>query len=68
MLKTLQTGFIPVTLMKVDCTSNGMHFFNSFRGSRIEEGVSLTFTKDCTTVLSIPEVKTKDAGTQLLLA
>ncbi len=60
-LKSLQIGAIPSKFCKVFTTSGGTNFFNAFRGSRIEEGVSVPFKVNDNLEHKIKELKKKSA-------
>lgn len=62
-VKTLQAGSMPIKMKKVYVTSNGTVFFNTFRGNRIEEEVSVGFKSTEHTKLSIQQIKDKGNGT-----
>lgn len=62
-LKNLKAGAVPVKFKNVSITNNGTCFFNTFRGSTIEEGVVVDFKADENCSLTINELKTKANGT-----
>lgn len=62
-LKTLQSASNSLNVSKVFTSNNGTTFFNSFRGSKIEEGVSPNFKSNDHSELSISQVQEKYSGT-----
>ena len=52
-LDTLQSSSIPLKVSKPFDTNNGIHFFYTFRSSKIETGISLNFKSNSKLELSI---------------
>ena len=62
-LKALQSGAVPVKISKVYKTTSGSVFFNSFRGSMIEENATVNFKLNDNACLLLKDIKTRVSGT-----
>lgn len=58
-LKTLQTSSFPLKALNICVNNNRTTFFNTFRRSKIEEGVSLSFKSTDPLNLSISYAQEK---------
>ena len=58
-LKTLQTSSFPLKALNICVNNNRTTFFNTFRRSKIEEGVSLSFKSTDLLNLSISYAQEK---------
>ena len=62
-LRSLQTGAIPIKISKMYATSTGSIFYNSFRGSSIDENVPVNFKINDNMKLTINQIKCPSSGT-----
>ena len=56
-LRPLQTGAIPIKISKMYATSTGSIFYNSFRGSSVDENVPVNFKINDKMKLTIKQIK-----------
>ena len=60
---TKKANFVAVTLKKISATVNGAKFYNSYRGSLIEDApYNITFKMDENPSLDIRDLKNKEQG------
>ena len=62
-LRSLQTGAIRIKISKMYATSTGSIFFNSSRGSSIDENVPVNFKINYNMKLTIKQIKCRSSGT-----
>lgn len=62
-LKTLTSSGTPLIFTKLSRGNNGVFFFNSFKGSRVETSTQVTFSLSQDELMSLAEIKTQSSGT-----